>query len=391
MTTNNNEVTVQIDSSDVVVSLGVAGPQGSQGPTGPRGLASTVAGPQGPTGATGPGGSTGDTGPAGPTGATGATGTNFAGYDYEIHVSQVDGNNTTGNGDMLNPVASITKAMEIAVAAVGVSDRRTIIVHPGTYTENVAVSTGVYIIAPGALGANTAIAGTVTVTATARFTGIKMTNLVVNTTQPVYLYNSTVDTQMTVTNTGYLEVTGCSLQCASGVTISGATATGVIFNATSIWGLVVSNASATVIVRNSPQVLVATVTAGTLAMSNSLVFPSTTTGNAVTTSAGTVVTLSNLNILIPSGANVARVSLSGFYSIIDCVYDKPNSTLVALSGTGGSTGSIDYFQYINADRLLMQNGTAPTASLSGGGIIYVEAGALKYRGSSGTITTLGLA
>lgn len=35
--------------------------------------------------------------------------------------------------------------------------------------------------------------------------------------------------------------------------------------------------------------------------------------------------------------------------------------------------------------------TVPTTNPTGGGIIYVEAGALKYRGSSGTITTLGLA
>jgi hypothetical protein len=88
---------------------------------------------------------------------------------------------------------------------------------------------------------------------------------------------------------------------------------------------------------------------------------------------------------------VAPVVLNGFYSIFNCVFDKPNSTLVALSGTGGSTGSVDYFQYVNADRLLMQNGTAPSANLTGGGILYVESGALKYRGSSGTITTLGAA
>ena len=81
--------------------------------------------------------------------------------------------------------------------------------------------------------------------------------------------------------------------------------------------------------------------------------------------------------------------MNGFYSIFNVVFDKPNSTLVASSGTGGSTNSIDYFQYVNADRLLMQNGTAPTASLAGGGIMYVEAGALKYRGSSGTVTTIG--
>ena len=32
--------------------------------------------------------------------------------------------------------------------------------------------------------------------------------------------------------------------------------------------------------------------------------------------------------------------------------------------------------------------TAPTSNPSGGGILYVESGALKYRGSSGTVTTI---
>jgi hypothetical protein len=35
--------------------------------------------------------------------------------------------------------------------------------------------------------------------------------------------------------------------------------------------------------------------------------------------------------------------------------------------------------------------TIPTTNPAGGGVLYVEAGALKYRGSSGTITTLGIA
>lgn len=35
--------------------------------------------------------------------------------------------------------------------------------------------------------------------------------------------------------------------------------------------------------------------------------------------------------------------------------------------------------------------TAPTTNPTGGGILYVESGALKYRGSSGTVTTLGVA
>jgi hypothetical protein len=41
--------------------------------------------------------------------------------------------------------------------------------------------------------------------------------------------------------------------------------------------------------------------------------------------------------------------------------------------------------------IYIPNGTAPTANLAGGGKLYVEGGALKYRGSSGTITTIALA
>lgn len=35
--------------------------------------------------------------------------------------------------------------------------------------------------------------------------------------------------------------------------------------------------------------------------------------------------------------------------------------------------------------------TAPTSNPSGGGILYCQSGALKYRGSSGTVTTIAAA
>jgi hypothetical protein len=38
--------------------------------------------------------------------------------------------------------------------------------------------------------------------------------------------------------------------------------------------------------------------------------------------------------------------------------------------------------------IYIPNGTAPTASIAGGGKLYVEGGALKFRGSSGTITVV---
>lgn len=56
-----------------------------------------------------------------------------------------------------------------------------------------------------------------------------------------------------------------------------------------------------------------------------------------------------------------------------------NVGLVGATGSfGGGTGVI----------AIANRGTAPTSNPSGGGILYVESGALKYRGSSGTVTTI---
>ena len=385
MTTNNNEVTVQIDSSDVVVSLGVAGPQGSQGPTGPRGLASTVPGPTGPVGATGPGGSTGDTGPAGPTGATGPSGTTFAGYDYEIHVSQVDGNDTTGNGDLLNPVASITKALTLITG-----QRRTIVIHPGSYSESPSITTQYTVLTTyEPLGGNTAISGTVSTSVGCTIAGLTMTNLTITAGTGVgvpNIINSNITGTLTKSgNATFTDIHNCDIGTAANITGSGL----VTINDGNPNFVTVNNASANVIIKGAMSCIAPTLTAGTLSIVDSIVVAAVT--NAVTSSAGSVITMANSQFLTSTTTNVAPVVLNGFYSILNCVFDKPSSTLVALSGTGGSTGSIDYFQYINADRLLMQNGSAPSVNLTGGGILYVEAGALKYRGSSGTITTIGTA
>jgi hypothetical protein len=43
-----------------------------------------------------------------------------------------------------------------------------------------------------------------------------------------------------------------------------------------------------------------------------------------------------------------------------------------------------------AKAIVIYNGTAPTGNVAGG-TLYVESGALKYRGSSGTVTTLAAA
>lgn len=56
-----------------------------------------------------------------------------------------------------------------------------------------------------------------------------------------------------------------------------------------------------------------------------------------------------------------------------------NTTLLANAGSYGSGSGV----------LFLGNATTvPTTNPTGGGILYVEAGALKYRGSSGTVTTI---
>jgi len=56
-----------------------------------------------------------------------------------------------------------------------------------------------------------------------------------------------------------------------------------------------------------------------------------------------------------------------------------NTTLLASAGSYGSGSGV----------LFLGNATtAPTTNPTGGGILYVEAGALKFRGSSGTVTTI---
>lgn len=70
---------------------------------------------------------------------------------------------------------------------------------------------------------------------------------------------------------------------------------------------------------------------------------------------------------------------SGANRVLSLVAGGPISTSQMPTNTG------DGVIYIS------NAATAPTANSVGGGILYCEAGALKYRGTSGTVTTLGVA
>jgi hypothetical protein len=276
-------------------------------------------------------------------GGTGRTVGNYSIYANEIHVGK-DGNDTTGDGTLINPVLTITKALTL----IGVG-RNTVIVHPGSYSESPTVSSANTTIATSELtGANTQIAGTLTLSAAARISGIKLTNLTITGSGNTYISNCTVDTQLIKSGSNYVEIINSELQCTLGIQITGAGTVSIIGN--KCWAVTVSNANANVLIKDSYQVLTASVTAGNLQIDGSAVFAASPASNAVTSSAGSFITLANSFILNSAGTNVERVSLAGSYSILNLVYDKTNSTFA-----GTNLNAIDYFSVINADSLVLTN------------------------------------
>jgi hypothetical protein len=108
-------------------AIGATGPTGVQGSTGLMG-------------ATGSQGIQGVTGPTGP-------GQNFV-SSYNFWVS-TNGNDTTGNGSVINPYASISKAL-VAASSIPDTIQVNIQLYSGTYTENVSITrNGTYITGLG--------------------------------------------------------------------------------------------------------------------------------------------------------------------------------------------------------------------------------------------------
>ena len=281
-------------------------------------------------------------------------------FQYEIHVSQIDGNDTTGDGSLLKPVASITKALTLTTA-----QRRVIVLHPGGYTENPTIPSGSITIQTTELtGGNTVLYGTLTIPTSgsgARISGFSMDNLAITGNAQAYVSNCTVNNNVVKSSSGYVEIINSELQCISGIQISGAGIT--IINGNKNVGVAVSNASAQVIIKGCNSVVTPSASAGNLAIVDCIV--TALGGNGITiTGASTTLTLLNSQVLVQAGNNVAPISVEGIYSIINTIYDKPNSTL-----TGTSTNSIDYFQYINADNITSTNGLTVTGSITVSGSV----------------------
>jgi hypothetical protein len=101
----------------------------------------------------------------------------------------------------------------------------------------------------------------------------------------------------------------------------------------------------------------------------------------VTSSVGTFITLANSFVLNSAGSSVERVSLAGSYSILNLVYDKPNSTFA-----GTNLNAIDYFSVINADTLVLTNDL--TVANGGTGASTLSANAVLLGNGTSALQTV---
>lgn len=94
-----------------------------------------------------------------------------------------------------------------------------------------------------------------------------------------------------------------------------------------------------------------------------------------------------------SGSNDAFLGgfgLRGSADTLSFYYVGPSysSPIMAWAGTNVGVNTSSQFGSGAGVIGIANRTTAPTTNPTGGGVLYVESGALKYRGSSGSITTL---
>lgn len=117
-------------------------------------------------------------------------------------------------------------------------------------------------------------------------------------------------------------------------------------------------------------------------------------GGAAITGNSTVAGTLNVTALLTLGSAGAVADGGGYYlgsSSGACGIEADGSATTRFNVRAGSVNMIQFNSggYGSGSRVMyMIDGTAPSSTPSGGGIVYVEAGALKYRGSSGTVTTI---
>jgi hypothetical protein len=142
----------------------------------------------------------------------------------------------------------------------------------------------------------------------------------------------------------------------------------------------------------------------TLTNSSALVFDGTNLGigtatpaNPLTVTSDTVAQVrvgtvsANINARITLASSGTGINILGTNGVTDLALYSGGTEQLRLTTTGNYGFGGTSFGSGVVVMFIANRTTAPTTNPVGGGILYVEAGALKYRGSGGTVTTIAAA
>ena len=132
------------------------------------------------------------------------------------------------------------------------------------------------------------------------------------------------------------------------------------------------------------QVLIGTTTAGVGASASAVL----SLGNGTATVYQSLKASGGEELFLGAAAGLA---VAGTFSNTEFELRTNNTARLRVDILGNIGLGVASFGTSAVKVLGIGNGTAPTTSPAGMGQLYVEAGALKYRGSGGTVTTLGVA
>ena len=254
-------------------------------------------------------------------------------YAREWHVSTGSGNDITGNGTLLSPY----RTLGAGIAAASTQGGDQIVLHPGTYIENVTMGkfNTTICAAQGSNGGEVNLSGTMTVSqsiapnSSIRLFGIAVSNLIHNGTGSLYLENCKVNNTFTKATTAYFQATSCDFNKDLLIVSGGITSFQGGNQSASGSSFLINNAGATVLVRDSITTCSPVVISGILGINDCAVTATSSGGPAITAGASSIVILVDSTTVDTSGSPT-KVSIGGLFSYSNSVFNKTASTLGTL-------------------------------------------------------------
>ena len=268
-------------------------------------------------------------------------------YIREWHVSTGSGNDITGNGTLLSPYRTV--AAGIAAASTQGGDQ--IVIHPGTYIENVTMGkfNTTICAAQGSNGGEVNLSGTMTVSqsiapnASIRLYGIAVGNLIHDGTGSLYLENCKINNTFTKATTAYFQATGCDFNKDILIVSGGITSFQGGNQSASGSNFIINNPGATVLVRDSIATCSPIVISGTLGINDCAVTATSSGGPAVTSISPSSIVIMVDSTTLDTFGFPTKIVIGGSSSYSNSVFNKTASTL------GTSLGAIADFQTVRAD------------------------------------------